>query len=141
MGERSRGRGHFSGWPAYERPVLDGDSLRTVAWGHEVGWVPLYAIGASAAETMLVPSRGAVLCVVCRWAVIGLLLRRLCRGRLRQGWETEHGATRVSFDRTPSSRCAVILGSSGPRGRCRRRRMFACGPPWVVLRIGRRIVR
>jgi hypothetical protein len=111
---------------------LDSDGLGTVSRSHEKWRVPLRAIAATTVDAVLVPYRGIVLCVESGRAIIGWLLR-LGSGRLRQGWETEHGATRVPFCGCPRSRCTIVLGGSGPRNWCRRRGVFVGRSPWVVL--------
>ena len=120
---------------------LDGNGLGTITVSHKVRLVTLCAVTATTVLTMLVPGRSAVLVGVGRDAVVGrLLLRRLGSG-LRQGWEAEHGATRVTLGRTPSSRSTIVLRSGGSRGGSRRRRVLVGRPPWVVLGVAREIVR
>ena len=115
--------------------ALNSNSLRAKARRHEVRRVPLSAIHAATVDAVAVPGRRLVLSRVGRRAVIGWLrlLLRLAGRRLRQGWEAEHGATRVAFG-CPRTR-SVVLGGGGSRGRCRKRRMVVRRPPGIVVRV------
>ena len=110
---------------------LGGNGLRTEARSHEVRLMPLCTVHAATVGTVLIPGRHVVLRLV-RNVAGRLLVVVLIVGWLRQGWEAEHGATRVALRGSPGSGRTIVLRRGGAGGGRRCGRVVRRSPRVVV---------